>query len=114
MGSGENKPVSAEQLEQAVGGTDALAGLAKGLGVDLKSVTPLLASLLPVIIDKLTPKGEVDHSTAHGDGLQQALGGLLSGGNLTSLLGSVMGGSGGAGGLGGLVGGLLGGAGNKA
>jgi uncharacterized protein YidB (DUF937 family) len=109
VGSGENQPIAPEQLEQAVGGNDALAGLAKNLGVDIKSVTPLLASLLPVIIDKLTPKGEVDQASAQGDGLQQALGGLLSGGNLTSVIGSVMGNSGG---LGGLVGGLLGG--NKA
>ena len=109
VGSGENQPVAAEQLEQVVGGNEALAGLAKNLGVDMKSVMPLLASLLPVIVDKLTPKGAVDGATAQGDGLQQALGGLLSGGNLTSVIGSVMGNSGG---LGGLVGGLLGG--NKA
>ena len=111
VGHGENQPVTAEQLGNALGGNEAVTNAAKSLGIDLNSILPLLATLLPTIIDKLTPKGQVDPNTAQGPGLQDALGGLLSGGNLTSILGSVMGG-GNSGGLAGVLGGLLGG--NKA
>ena len=107
VGKGENAPVSADQLKQAIGGTDAVAGVAKSLGLDVNALMPLLATMLPTIIDKLTPHGEVDQASSQGSGLQAALGQLVGGGNIASLLGNAVGGN-----LGGLVGGLLGG--NKA
>ena len=102
VGTGENLPVSPEQLNSALGNSPEVANAAKSLGIDLNAVLPLLATMLPAIIDKLTPKGEVDPTTASGQGLQDALAGLLKGGNLGDLLG-------GGGGLGGLLGGLFGG-----
>jgi uncharacterized protein YidB (DUF937 family) len=111
VGTGENHPVSAEQVQGALG--NEVNGVASTLGMDAGKLAPLLAMILPVIVDKLTPKGQVDPATAQGAGLEQAVGGLLSGGSLQSILGSVMGQQGGGGGgLAGLLGGLMGG--NKA
>ena len=102
VGTGENLQVSPDQLKAALGSNPEMANAANSLGVDLNAVLPLLASLLPAIIDKLTPKGAIDPTTASGPGLQDALASLLKGGNLGELLG-------GGGGLGGLLGGLFGG-----
>jgi uncharacterized protein YidB (DUF937 family) len=104
VGKGENLPVTADDLKNALGNQPEMAKAASSLGIDLNSILPMLATILPGLIDKLTPKGEVDPSTAAGPGLQDALAGLLKGGNLADLLGS-----GASGGLGGLLGGLLGG-----
>ncbi len=110
VGTGENKEITPEQLGTALGDHSAVADAAKAVGVDVSSLLPLLSSLLPSIISQLTPHGQVDPHTSQGAGLQQALSGLLSGGNLTNLVTSAMGQSGG---VAGMLGGLLGGA-NKA
>jgi uncharacterized protein YidB (DUF937 family) len=110
VGTGDNHEVNGDQIQGAIG--NEVQGVASNLGIDAGKLAPLLAMILPVIIDKLTPKGQVDPSTSQGAGLEQAVGGLLSGGNLQSVMGAVMNQKGGGGGLAGLLGGLLGG--NKA
>ena len=91
VGNGANQPVSGDQVHEVLG-KDAVADVAGKLGIDVQQLLPLLAQFLPVIIDKLSPKGHVDPAVAQGPGLEQALGGLLQGGGLTSILGAVMGG----------------------
>jgi uncharacterized protein YidB (DUF937 family) len=91
VGTGENKPVTGEQL-QSVLGNEAITGVAEKLGINAQQMMPLLAQFLPMIIDKITPKGQIDPDAAQGAGLEQALGGMLSGGGLTSILGAMMGG----------------------
>jgi uncharacterized protein YidB (DUF937 family) len=91
VGTGANQPVSGEQVQQVLG-ADAVSGVAEKLGINVQQLLPMLAQFLPVIIDKLSPKGEIDPATSQGAGLESALGGLLSGGGLTSILGAVMGG----------------------
>jgi uncharacterized protein YidB (DUF937 family) len=56
IGSGQNLPISADQL-QAVLGSDAVAGIAAKLGIDPAQASGQLASLLPGLVDKLTPQG---------------------------------------------------------
>jgi uncharacterized protein YidB (DUF937 family) len=105
VSTGENQAVSADQLEQALGGgAGEAANAAKSMGIDLQSVLPMLATLLPGLIDKLTPNGQVNPETAQGPGLEAAIGELMKGGGIGSLLGG-----GAGGGLGGLLGGFLGG-----
>jgi uncharacterized protein YidB (DUF937 family) len=58
VGKGENLPISAEQL-QAVLGSSFVQGLAEKFGINTADVAGSLTSLLPQIIDKLTPDGEV-------------------------------------------------------
>lgn len=73
IGHGENQTVSGDQIKEALGG-DALASIAQQAGIEPEHASTGLAQLLPQIIDKLTPQGEVPS----GDLLQQGLG-LLKG-----------------------------------
>lgn len=70
---GENKPISPGQLQQAMG-AQSLQQLAGGAGMTLQAALPLLASMLPVIIDKLTPQGQLPQDN---NVLQQGLKMLL-------------------------------------
>ena len=73
VGTGENKPIQPQQLQGALG-PDILRQLAGGSGMSLQAVLPLLAQLLPSVIDKLTPQGQLPKNN---DLLQQGLGALF-------------------------------------
>lgn len=68
VGTGENKPVSADQIEEALG-EDTVRELAQDSGVAPANASSVLAQLLPQIVDKLTPDGQVPND----DVLQQGL-----------------------------------------
>lgn len=73
IGTGENKPISSDQV-QSVFGTDALSGLASKVGLNVNDLSAQLSNLLPDVVDKLSPDGKV----TQGDLLSQASG-LLGG-----------------------------------
>jgi uncharacterized protein YidB (DUF937 family) len=73
VSTGENKTIQPQQLQGALG-PDILRQLAGGSGMSLPAVLPLLAQLLPVVIDKLTPQGQLPKNN---DLLQQGLGALF-------------------------------------
>ncbi|VTU39261.1 YidB family protein [Variovorax sp. RA8] len=77
IGKGENQPVSGGQLQDALGG-DVISGLAQKLGLNAATLLPMLATLLPMLVDRLTPNGQ---APAEGLGNQDE---LLS--SLSSLL----------------------------
>lgn len=58
IGTGENRPVSGEQVQDALGG-DTIANIASRLGINAQTLLPMLATLLPVLIDRLTPNGRL-------------------------------------------------------
>jgi len=58
VGTGANQAISGGQLEDALG-ADQLRQIAGQAGIDPQQVSSGLASLLPQIIDQLTPHGEV-------------------------------------------------------
>jgi len=62
VGTGANKPVSGDQVASALGSTN-LAAMAQKLGINSQTVSAGLAALLPVVIDHLTPKGQVEQGT---------------------------------------------------
>lgn len=68
ISTGENLPISAEQL-QSVLGNEHLAELAGKFGLDANQLSGQLSEYLPQVIDKLTPNGEVPQ----GDLLSSAL-----------------------------------------
>ena len=72
VGTGENLPVSGEQIE-GVFGNDAIAGFAQQLGMNPQQVSGGLAGLLPQVIDKLTPNGAVPEGS-----IQDRLGSLMA------------------------------------
>lgn len=58
VGSGENQPITAEQVHSAFG-ADAIAGMAAKFGLNPQEVTQKLSQLLPQVVDQLTPNGAV-------------------------------------------------------
>ncbi|MDM0111762.1 YidB family protein [Variovorax sp. J22R133] len=74
VGTGENQPISGQQLQGALG-SDAIAGIASKLGINASTLLPLLATMLPVVINQLTPQGKVPEQ---GVGNQQDLIGSLT------------------------------------
>ncbi len=69
VSTGQNLPVSAEQI-QSVLGNSTLQDLAAKLGISSQEASGSLASLLPQVIDQLTPHGELPEN---GDLLAQGL-----------------------------------------
>jgi uncharacterized protein YidB (DUF937 family) len=74
VGAGSNLPISASQISSVLG-SGQLADIASKLGVSQGDASGQLANLLPQVVDKLTPGGEIDDS-AMGKGMD-LLKGLL-------------------------------------
>jgi len=72
ISTGPNPPISAQQVTQVLGG-DVISQFARQAGVSHGDAGPLLASLLPSVVDHLTPDGQVPHNT----GLESTLGSLI-------------------------------------
>lgn len=63
VGSGQNLPVSADQIHEALG-SDQVKALAAKAGISPDVAASTIAQLLPGIVDKLTPNGQVpEHSS---------------------------------------------------
>jgi len=77
VSTGQNLPISAEQLQSVLGG-GALQDIAAKLGVSPEQASGSLADLLPQVVDKLTPNGQVPEGG--GDLLAQGLDMLKKGG----------------------------------
>lgn len=73
VSSGQNLPVSPEQI-QAVLGSGVVGQFAEKLGVDPQTAAAKLSEILPGLVDKLTPGGKLPD-----EGLGGAVGGLLGG-----------------------------------
>ncbi len=71
IGTGQNQAVSADQLQNVLH-SGALQQVAQKAGIDPTQLTGMMASLLPHLVDKMTPNGEVPNASA----LQQMLKGL--------------------------------------
>jgi uncharacterized protein YidB (DUF937 family) len=58
VGTGNNLPISADQL-QSVLGPDTISSLASKLGLSGADVSQQLSQILPKVVDQLTPNGAV-------------------------------------------------------
>ena len=76
VSTGQNLPISAEQIQSVLGGSS-LSGLAAQLGVSPEQASGSLADMLPQLIDQLTPNGQMPQG---GDLLTQGLDMLKKGG----------------------------------
>ena len=74
IGKGQNMPISPDQLNNVLG-SDMVANLAKQLGMSHGDASSQISQMLPDVVDRLTPHGNVPQ------------GGL---GNVTDLLGMLM------------------------
>jgi uncharacterized protein YidB (DUF937 family) len=77
VGTGENQPMNADEVQNAVG-LDEIQRLASKLGMQSQTVVPLLAQFLPQVIDKLTPKGQIDENLPSGAQIQSVLTSVIS------------------------------------
>lgn len=70
VGTGQNLPVSPEQLQQAFG-SDQMSQMAEKMGLSTGDLGAQLSQMLPQVVDQLTPNGQLPQGGL-GD-----LGGLL-------------------------------------
>ena len=75
ISTGQNLPISGDQIRQVLG-AGTVADLAKKAGIGESDTTGALASLLPQVIDKLSPGGKVPAGNDLGGALA-SLGKLL-------------------------------------
>jgi uncharacterized protein YidB (DUF937 family) len=75
VGTGPNVGISAEELQQAVGGST-LGPLAAQLGMSDSQASSVLAQLLPELVNQFTPQGALpdDHSELISQGLARLRG----------------------------------------
>jgi uncharacterized protein YidB (DUF937 family) len=62
VSTGQNLPISGEQLERVLGMSN-VRSLGEQFNVSPNSASTGLASLLPALIDRLTPTGQIDPET---------------------------------------------------
>jgi len=74
IGTGQNLPISADQLQSVLHG-GALQNIATQSGMNMGQVSSLLSQMLPHLVDKLTPNGQVPDAGA----LSQMMKGLAAG-----------------------------------
>jgi uncharacterized protein YidB (DUF937 family) len=70
ISTGENQPVSGDQIQHALGG-NFIQQIAEQLGSSKSEVSGSLSNLLPQIIDKLTPSGTLPEGDALNQGLNR-------------------------------------------
>jgi len=71
VGSGQNLPVSPQQIESVLGSSGLLQRIAQAAGMQPADVAQHLSVVLPQIVDHLTPNGQI-----HGGDATTALEGL--------------------------------------
>lgn len=75
VSTGQNLPISAAQITQALG-SEQIGQLAAKVGLSPQAASSSLAQLLPTLVDRLTPNGQVPQG---GGGLLEGLAGLVGG-----------------------------------
>jgi uncharacterized protein YidB (DUF937 family) len=60
VGTGKNLPITPNQIKQGLGG-DFLSQLASKAGISPDAASAQLSSLLPDMIDKVTPNGKIEY-----------------------------------------------------
>jgi uncharacterized protein YidB (DUF937 family) len=58
VGTGPNQPITAQQIEQALG-SDRVKQIAARIGLDPNVVSQKLSTILPQIVNHLTPNGQL-------------------------------------------------------
>ncbi len=71
VGKGENIPVTPDQVQSVLGGV--VEQVAAKAGVSSSVASTAISQLLPMVIDKLTPHGEVPAQTPELGGLDKLL-----------------------------------------
>lgn len=67
VSTGQNLPVTPQQIQQGLG-SDTVKQLASQVGLPVDQLTSHLAQLLPQVVDKLTPAGELPQGDIMSEG----------------------------------------------
>ena len=73
---GQNLPISPEQLQQVLG-AGRISQIAKSLGLQNDQVAAQLSQLLPHVVDRLTPNGQIPSGGIEGKAIAEAFSGFL-------------------------------------
>jgi uncharacterized protein YidB (DUF937 family) len=76
ISTGQNLPISPEQLQSALG-NEQIQALAQQLGFSTQDVSGQLANVLPQLIDRLTPNGTVPENDVLGRAAASLIGSLF-------------------------------------
>ncbi len=87
VGTGQNQPIAPEQLGGVLG-EDAIAGFARQMGLNPQDALGQLSQMLPHVVDKLTPDGQLPQGDAGDLGSLAQQAGL---GDLDGMLGGLLG-----------------------
>lgn len=77
IGTGQNLPISPEQL-QAVLGSEQVQAIAAKAGISPDEAKAGLAQILPQVVDHLTPNGQVPQGDLMSQGMERLKGRLFS------------------------------------
>jgi uncharacterized protein YidB (DUF937 family) len=83
VGTGQNLPVTGDQLGGVLG-QDTISSMAGKLGMNQGDLLGQLAHMLPQVVDKLTPNGQLPEAGSNG------LGGMGGMGDLAGMLGGLL------------------------
>jgi uncharacterized protein YidB (DUF937 family) len=76
VGTGENMPISPDQIQNVLGG-DMIANLASQVGIPPEMASSMVAQVLPMLINQLTPNGAVPEGNDLQSGITSLLGSFL-------------------------------------
>jgi uncharacterized protein YidB (DUF937 family) len=66
VSTGQNLPISPDQITHALG-SDQIGSLAERFGLSSGDLSSKLSQMLPQVVDKLTPNGEIPDAGGFGD-----------------------------------------------
>jgi uncharacterized protein YidB (DUF937 family) len=66
VSTGQNLPISPDQITHALG-SDQIGSLAEKFGLSSGDLSSKLSQMLPQVVDKLTPNGEIPDAGGFGD-----------------------------------------------
>jgi uncharacterized protein YidB (DUF937 family) len=61
LGNGQNLPITADQLQQVLG-SDTVKRLAARFNIPIDQIGPVLAQVLPAVVDHASPDGKLPHT----------------------------------------------------
>jgi uncharacterized protein YidB (DUF937 family) len=68
VSTGKNLPITPQQIQQGLG-NNTISKIASEVGITPEAVTSQLSQLLPQVVDKLTPNGNINQSEILSQGL---------------------------------------------
>jgi uncharacterized protein YidB (DUF937 family) len=77
VSTGQNMPLSGDQVTSALGSGN-IAAMAQKCGINPQLASAGLAALIPLVVDRLTPRGRVEETHAGGTDLGAMLSSLKS------------------------------------